>query len=600
MLDEYHAATSPIVKSLPLPPAAAAAAAAALRTTTRRFSAHLRRRRRNDVDRGSGPDLRGRRGNRVGLGNGTSDVPQRTSPATPRSARVSKTGGNESDTSGITPMKTMTERSPKVVERRSPRSPATEKKRPSRISELESQVNQLQEDLKKAKDQLSSAETWKRKALQEAEEGKKQLLDTSRKLEDSQKQLLDFSAAEESRLQELRKISQERDRAWQSELEAVQNQHSVDSAALGLAMAEIQKLKLQLEAASQSEADTMKQSEEAHLKLRHSSKRWRRNLLLLRASIESQELLGKAKITIEDLRDEGSKLREALRLKEAELDEFKDQVKSLEHIATNSQSGHLESEIEKLRSTLEAAEIKHIEEQTQNATKIQTAFSTAESLKIELKKREEEVAELKATLNEKEIALQWLVESNKEENSEEIERTRMNQMQSELEAKLIKSVSDIAELKANLMDKENELQSISEENETLKAGKAKQEAESHKQYETVIAELELAKAAEQEEGREGGGAAGAAQAVNSEMEAELRRLRVQSDQWRKAAEAAAAALTTNNGRFMERSGSMDSDYNSIGGKLMSSPFSDLDDESPKKKNNNVLRRMSGLWKKSPK
>ncbi|XP_020086915.1 interactor of constitutive active ROPs 2, chloroplastic-like isoform X2 [Ananas comosus] len=567
--------------------------------------------------------------------NGSSDVPQRTSPATPRSARVSKTGGNESDTSGITPMKTMTERSPKVVERRSPRSPATEKKRPSRISELESQVNQLQEDLKKAKDQLSSAETWKRKALQEAEEGKKQLLDASLKLEDSQKQLLDFSAAEESRLQELRKISQERDRAWQSELEAVQNQHSVDSAALGSAMAEIQKLKLQLEASSQSEADTMKQSEEAHLKLKAFEQEMEEKLAIIeslnvqlkdgkkaeseaKAMVsESQELLGKAKITIEDLRDEGSKLREALRLKEAELDEFKDQVKSLEHIATNSQSGHLESEIEKLRSTLEAAEIKHREEQTQNATKIETAFNTVESLKIELKKREEEVAELKATLNEKEIALQWLVDSNKEENSEEIERTRMNQMQSELEAKLIKSVSDIAELKANLMDKENELQSISEENETLKVGKAKQEAESHKQYETAIAELELAKAAEQEvrmklgyvteeadkNSRRAARVAEqleTAQAANSEMESELRRLRVQSDQWRKAAEAAAAALTTNNGRFMERSGSMDSDYNSIGGKLMSSPFSDLDDESPKKKNNNVLRRMSGLWKKSPK
>lgn len=489
--------------------------------------------------------------------------------------------------------------------------------------------------MKKAKDQLSSAETWKRKALQEAEEGKKQLLDVSLKLEDSQKQLLDFSAAEESRLQELRKISQERDRAWQSELEAVQNQHSVDSAALGSAMAEIQKLKLQLEASSQSEADTMKQSEEAHLKLKAFEQEMEEKLAIIeslnvqlkdgkkaeseaKAMVsESQELLGKAKITIEDLRDEGSKLREALRLKEAELDEFKDQVKSLEHIATNSQSGQLESEIEKLRSTLEAAEIKHREEQTQNATKIQTAFNTVESLKIELKKSEEEVAELKATLNEKEIALQWLVDSNKEENSEEIERTRMNQMQSELEAKLIKSVSDIAELKANLMDKENELQSISEENETLKAGKAKQEAESHKQYETAIAELELAKAAEQEvrmklgyvteeadkNSRRAARVAEqleTAQAANSEMESELRRLRVQSDQWRKAAEAAAAALTTNNGRFMERSGSMDSDYNSIGGKLMSSPFSDLDDESPKKKNNNVLRRMSGLWKKSPK
>ncbi|MDD0193447.1 hypothetical protein PSY30_23340, partial [Shigella flexneri] len=36
----------------------------------------------------------------------------------------------------------------------------------------------------------------------------------------------------------------------------------------------------------------------------------------------------------------------------------------------------------------------------------------------------------------------------------------------------------------------------------------------------------------------------AAQAANSELEAELRRLKVQSDQWRKAAEAAAAILST--------------------------------------------------------
>lgn len=94
----------------------------------------------------------------------------------------------------------------------------------------------------------------------------------------------------------------------------------------------------------------------------------------------------------------------------------------------------------------------------------------------------------------------------------------------------------------------------------------------------------------------------AAQAVNSEMESELRRLRVQSDQWRKAAEAAAAALSgNNNGRLVERSGSLDPDYNSIGGKMMNSPFSDdLEFESPKKKNSGVLRRMSGLWKKSPK
>ncbi|KAG0496347.1 hypothetical protein HPP92_001038 [Vanilla planifolia] len=94
----------------------------------------------------------------------------------------------------------------------------------------------------------------------------------------------------------------------------------------------------------------------------------------------------------------------------------------------------------------------------------------------------------------------------------------------------------------------------------------------------------------------------AAQAVNSEMDSELRRLRVQSDQWRKAAEAAAAVLSPGiNCRAVERTGSLDSDYSSISGKLMSSPFSDeLDDESPKKKNGNMLRKIGGLWKKGPK
>ncbi|GJZ25952.1 interactor of constitutive active ROPs 2, chloroplastic-like protein, partial [Tanacetum coccineum] len=49
-----------------------------------------------------------------------------------------------------------------------------------------------------------------------------------------------------------------------------------------------------------------------------------------------------------------------------------------------------------------------------------------------------------------------------------------------------------------------------------------------------------------------------AQAANAEMEAELRRLKVQSDQWRKAAEAAAAMLSGGaNGKFVERTGSLD-------------------------------------------
>ncbi|XP_072984141.1 interactor of constitutive active ROPs 3-like isoform X1 [Typha latifolia] len=594
--------------------------------------------------------------------NGSSDVPQKTSLATPRKARVSKTGGNESDSPGITPTKTPTERSPKVIQRRSPRSPVTEKKRPSRISELESQVSQLQEELKKAKDQLSSDETWKKQAQQEAEESKQHLQAITSKLEDSQQQLVEFSAAEEGRLQELRKISQERDRAWQSELEAIQKQHSVDSAALGSAISEIQRLKEQLEMAAKSEAAQVKNSEEAFSELQALKQDMAAALSTIesfkihlrdsekaeadaRAKVsESQQQLDMAKITIESLCSEGSKLQESLRSKVSELEESQAQIKSLEAIvkkleakkvveeadteksSKTSSNGSLEMEIEieKLRSAV----AKHREEQTQNAMKIRTANEMLESFKmesglkeskleLELNNKNAELAELKARLAEKQLELDGIAASSKDPS--------MNQTVSELETNLMKSITDIAELKANLMDKENELQSILDENEMLKAEIGKKEMESHEKYEEAVAELELAKAAEQEVRMRLGSVTeevdkssrraarvaeqlDAAQAMNSEMETELRRLRVQSDQWRKAAEAAAAALTTtttttgNNGKFMERTGSMDSGYNSIGGKLMSSPFSDdLDDESPKKKNNgSVLRRMSGLWKKSPK
>ncbi|KAE9447894.1 hypothetical protein C3L33_20196, partial [Rhododendron williamsianum] len=92
----------------------------------------------------------------------------------------------------------------------------------------------------------------------------------------------------------------------------------------------------------------------------------------------------------------------------------------------------------------------------------------------------------------------------------------------------------------------------------------------------------------------------ASQAANAEMEAELRRLKVQSDQWRKAVEAAAAMLSTgnNNGKYVERTGSLD--YHTIGGKL-GSPFSeDLDDESPKKKNGGVFKKIGVMLKKGQK
>ena len=50
------------------------------------------------------------------------------------------------------------------------------------MSELESLLAQLQEDLKKAKEQLNSSESLKRRAQQEAEEAKKQLEEARAKI----------------------------------------------------------------------------------------------------------------------------------------------------------------------------------------------------------------------------------------------------------------------------------------------------------------------------------------------------------------------------------------------------------------------------------
>ncbi|XP_073282395.1 interactor of constitutive active ROPs 3-like, partial [Primulina huaijiensis] len=154
------------------------------------------------------------------------------------------------------------------------------------------------------------------------------------------------------------------------------------------------------------------------------------------------------------------------------------------------------------------------------------------------------------------------------------------------------------------MNEEMEWKKLSEENEKLKleikkisngkvsddivsdvdaAGMAEREALTKIGYMTEEIDKSNRKAARVAEQLE------AAQAVNVEMETELRRLKVQSDQWRKAAEAAAAMLSTgNNGQIRERTGSVDSHFGPRMGKLGSPYADDLDEELLKKKNANMI------------
>ncbi|KDP29076.1 hypothetical protein JCGZ_16465 [Jatropha curcas] len=615
---------------------------------------------------------------------GSSEVPQRKSAATPRTARQLKIPGSDSDSvpSPNPASKTPKDKSPKVIERRSPRSPATEKKRPSRIPELEAQLAQLQEDLKKAKDQLNTSESWKRRAQQEAEDTKKQFVAMSAKLEESQQQLMELSASEDSRVQELRKISHDRDKAWESELEAVQKQHSIDSAALASAMNEIQKLKGQLDMAVESEAAKTKHAESAHAELQSLRMELTETLCLVEklkneltdcreSEAEALELVSKtqkqletANATTEMLRADGIKAMDAYNSLSLDLEQSRAQVKSLEELVSELQAdvansgkqksgsptGNVESasesgeneernqlkaelnslkfEVGQLRSALEASETRYQEEYIQSTLQIRSAYEQVEQAKLEsgkkeaeleaaLKKANSNIEELRVRLMDKETELQKISEENGGLNLK-VEKNQPSERESELEMEMKKLEHDLAELKASFSDKEIQLKSVIGQNEMLKMEIEKGALERSKVNDEAVALAETAKAAEQEalmklshlteeadkSSRRAARVAeqlDAAQAANAEMETELRKLKVQSDQWRKAAEAAAAMLSAgNNGKIVERAGSLDNNYNTIAG-AMGSPYSEeLDDDSPKKKNGNMLKKIGVLWKKGQK
>ncbi|CAL1399229.1 unnamed protein product [Linum trigynum] len=580
------------------------------------------------------------------------EVPQRRSPGTSRTARQLKPSGADSDSVGSPnpATKTPKDRSPKVPERKSPRSPITEKKRPTRVSELESQLSQMQDDLKKTKDQLNASESSKRQAQQEAEESKKQLMDMSSKVEECQQQLMELTSSDDTRVEELTKISHDRDRAWQSELEAVQRQHSMDSAALGTAMNEIQRLKNQLQIVAESEATQINHAESAHEELQR-----------LRMELnETLSLVERMKSEMNDCRQSEAEAMEAAREAQQqleaialELEQSKAQAKSLEasgdssatamemtvdQDATNKLKGEAKSlkyEVGQLKAALEASEARYQVEYIQSTLEIRSAYEQAEKtkqesvereaeLEAELEKAKANIDKLKATLMDKETELLNISNKNEGLRSKMEEENQSSEKETELATQLKKLEHDFTLLKAALLEKETQVKGLAEKNDMLKIEIERGEAERIRANDEAAAIADTAKAGEREALMKLGSVTeeadkssrrvarvteqlDTAQAANTEMEAELRRLKVQADQWRKAAEAAASMLSStgnnNNGKFVERTGSLDNgmnNYNTIAG-TMGSPFSeDMDDESPKKKNGNVLKKFGVLWKKGQK
>ncbi|XP_062225225.1 interactor of constitutive active ROPs 2, chloroplastic-like isoform X2 [Phragmites australis] len=488
--------------------------------------------------------------------NGSLEHPTRTSSQ--GSNKTSRTARTAESPTGLTPK----------VDRRMAMSAEREKRRPStKVSELESQLSQLQDELKKAKDQLHSSELSKKRALQDAEEARAQAAAASAQVRDSEAQLAELSSAEETRLLELRRLSQERDRSWQSELEAMQKQHAADSAALAAAMGEVHRLRVQLAAAARADrrqdvVEALATIDELRVKLKASEEA---EAQVRAMHEECKQQLEASRATIDSLLTDGSKLMDSFSLVVKELEESRAKLKALEEemAETSAKAGERcncsGSEAAELRSELEAAEARFQEEKILSTVETQCAYELMDQIKMEsdlrhgklattLESAKSEVIFLKASLFDKDSELRRTLDANRKLQAE---------MRTGITAEELKE----------------QLQSALQENRQLKL--------ELQQYESEKGSARTPEADAAEAAKKG------------EMEAELRRLRVQAEQWRKAAETAMALLTVGkggNGKVMERSESWE------GGKY-AGLCEELDDDAAARKNGNVLRRISGMWKK---
>lgn len=416
-----------------------------------------------------------------------------------------------------------TNRSPKVLARGSPKSPASEKKRPSKIFELESQISQLQEELKNTKEKLISSESWKIQAEKNEKELNQKLLESSLELNETQKKLSDLSLHEESHKTNHEKISRDGD-------EPLERADSIEI--------EIKSL--------------------------------RENL---NETLSLDQELENAKKTIETLQLKSINMEKALDFVNLELYESRAKLTFLEGVVESEKIAEFRNELAVLKSALEHEKIKYNEERINSILMIDSLNETAEFTRASFGVRE---AELEASL------------SKAKADADELKALLMdkeNEIRAFPEREITVLKEEIEILKCNLMDKETESQNIAEENETLKMEMKRHEvakAEEERQREERVRVAERLAAVEE---------------ANAVMEAELMRLKVQADQWRKAAEVAAAVVAScHDGKFVERTGSLDS---RCIGKLGSPYRGDIDDEI-KKKNGNLLKKIGVLWKKPQK
>ncbi|KAB5529758.1 hypothetical protein DKX38_019839 [Salix brachista] len=197
---------------------------------------------------------------------GLSETPSKTSPATPRVSKLSR-GVAKSESDSPSPLQSSRlsiDRSPRsinskpTIERRAPKvtnatPPEKPKTRVVKGSELQAQLNAVQEDLKKAREQIEFIEKEKAQAIDELKQAQKVAEDANEKLQEAlvaQKRAEENSEIEKFRAVELEQAgieeAQKKEEEWKKELEAVRSQHALDVTSLLSTTQELQRLKQEL------------------------------------------------------------------------------------------------------------------------------------------------------------------------------------------------------------------------------------------------------------------------------------------------------------------------------------------------------------------
>jgi hypothetical protein len=289
---------------------------------------------------------------------------------------------------------------------------------------------------------------------------------------------------------------------------------------------------------------------------------------------ECKQQLEASRATIDSLLTDGSKLMDSFSLVVTELEESRAKLKALEEEVAETTSAKAaavercncskdsESEVADLRSALEDVEARFQEEKILSTVETQCAYELMDQIKIESDLRHGKLAAALAAAKSEAIFLKASLFDRESELKRAEDAT--------------KKLQEDARTDSTADDLKAQLQGALKEN-----GQLKLQLQQYESAEKVPAASEADAAAES--------------VKKGETEAELRRLRVQAEQWRKAAETAMALLTVGkggNGKILDRGESLDS------GAKYAGLYDELDEDAvAARKNGNVLRRISGMWKK---